>query len=404
MENGSDPGPLRWLALGVGLLAASAFLVSVEPVWHPVTLFAALAFVVHPWMGERKVSRVVHALAGLTVIWLLWRIRDLLAPLFVALLLAYVLSPVFRWLRGESGRWRPFRFGRTLASAVLTLAMLGLILLVGAQTGSLLVQQANEFARVVESASSNIDSIFPAEWSESEILSSLSEGIITAVREIAGRLPELASAVTSGFGYALAGILGILTTLIFTFYALRDSGELSGAIRQRYLPDSIRGFVDSRSGRVLRTLRLFIHGYFLTSMIVFLLTLVLLLAAGVRMAFLLALVAGLLNIIPVIGFWVSTALILVLALASGMGLTKVLLLWLGLALINVFEGNFLTPRIVGRRVGLHPVVAIMSVAIFGRILGFVGVLLGIPLAAVLTAEWEEFLESRRHRREDPQTD
>jgi predicted PurR-regulated permease PerM len=189
-------------------------------------------------------------------------------------------------------------------------------------------------------------------------------------------------------------------TLVYFFYILRDSGELMRGFVKRYLPESMHAFVAGRSEKIVRILGRFVEGFFLTSSVVFVLTLLLLLVAGVRMAFLLALVAALLNIIPVIGFWVSTALVLVIALASGMQARDVLVIGAGLAAINIFEGNILQPKIIGRKVGLHPVVAILSVAIFGEILGFFGYILGIPLAAVLTSEWEEYLTRRRSRKAD----
>jgi predicted PurR-regulated permease PerM len=70
----------------------------------------------------------------------------------------------------------------------------------------------------------------------------------------------------------------------------------------------------------------------------------------------------------------------------------VLLMGLGLGVINQFDSNVIQPRVIGRRVGLHPVAAIISVGVFGKILGLPGVLLGIPLAALLTREWERVVQ------------
>jgi predicted PurR-regulated permease PerM len=98
-----------------------------------------------------------------------------------------------------------------------------------------------------------------------------------------------------------------------------------------------------------------------------------------------------------VGFWIPAVLILLVALATGNDWMTLFFLWAGLAGINVLEGNFLSPRIVGRKVGLHPVAVILSIGIFGRLLGVAGVLLGIPLAAILSREWEDFLRRRKER-------
>ncbi len=389
--------PLQWLSLLAATIVCVAFVFSVRAVWHPLVLYSAFVFLCFPWMSDRRVSRVVAGATGLAACWFLWRIGDILTPLLVALGLAFLCRPAYLWLRGKTGRWKPLRLGRTAASAVLTILLFGFLGIVGAQTGTLLVGQADEFARLVDSASERIRLIFPESWLDSRLLSGAVDGIVLGVEEIGERLPDYTRALMGSLGYALAGALGVLMTLIFFFYALKDSSEIAAITGRRYLPDSLKNFLDSRSNRIVTTVRSFAQGFFITSLVVFVLTLTLLLVAGVRMAFLLALVAALLNVIPVIGFWVSTAITLVIALATGLEPRTVLLVGLGLGAINVFEGNFLQPRVIGRRVGLHPVAAIMSVAVFGRILGFPGVLLGIPLAAVLTKEWEDFLEKRRNR-------
>lgn len=391
-----EPDRLQaWIALLLGAVLCVVFVSTTDGIRHPLILAGAVVFLLFPWMRDPRVSRAVQTMLGLAAVWFLSTIRDILTPLLVAAGLAYACSPLFLWLRGERGRFRPFRLNATMASLVVTVLLFGLLGVVGAQTGTLVVSQATELSRIIEQSVERVQDLFPATWSESPLLSSLSDGIVQMVGEFGAWLPGLAGEVAGGMGYALKGMLGLLMVLVFFFYVLRDSGELMRGVVKRYLPDSMHSFVDSRMQRVLRILGNFVEGFFLTSSVVFVLTLILLLVAEVRMAFLLALFAALLNIIPVIGFWVSTALILVIALASGMSTGDVLVIGAGLALINVFEGNYLQPKIIGRKVGLHPVVAILSVAIFGAILGFFGYLLGIPLAAVVTSEWEDFLARRR---------
>lgn len=400
-DSKARPGsPVAWIALLFCLLILATFVTNTEGIRHPLILCAAVVFLLFPWMRDQRVSRTVQTVLGLTMLWFLITVEDILTPLLVAGGLALVCSPVFMWLKGEKGRWRPLKLNATVASLIMTLLLFGFLGMVGAQTGTLIVSQATELSSIIEESVGRVEGLFPASWRETPLLRNLSEGIVQMVGEFGAWLPGLAGGVAGGMGFALKGMLGFLMTLVYFFYILRDSGELMRGFVKRYLPESMHAFVAGRSEKIVQILGRFVEGFFLTSSVVFLLTLLLLLVAGVRMAFLLALVAALLNIIPVIGFWVSTALVLVIALASGMQARDVLMIGAGLAAINIFEGNILQPKIIGRKVGLHPVVAILSVAIFGKILGFFGYILGVPLAAVLTSEWEEYLTRRRSRQAD----
>jgi predicted PurR-regulated permease PerM len=249
----------------------------------------------------------------------------------------------------------------------------------------------DELASLVANADQIVRGAFPASWQDSEALGAIVDGIATAVEELGQRIPDVSQALASGMGMAAKGALGLILTLIFFFYTVKDFHWLLASFTSRYLPDTLRNFAESRADQVNRTLRGFIVGYLISSTAVFALTLTLLLLCGVKMALLLALLAGVLNIIPIIGFWVSTLITLVVALASGMMPGDVLLIGLGLGAINQLDSNLLQPRVIGRRVGLHPVAAILSVAVFGKIMGLAGVILGIPLAALLTREWERII-------------
>jgi len=369
----------------------AVLLYRVRDIWHPVILYAAFAFMCFPWRSSPVVGRALVTAGILLVCWLLWLVKEILAPLLIALALAYILDPAVEWLCGNAGRWRPFRFGRTLASFLVTILLFGAIVALGAQTGRVLVDQADELSALVSNAGHTVRSAFPASWQSSAALASVVDAVARAVEALGQELPDISRSVTGGVGLALKGALGFLLTLIFFFYTVKDFRWLLASFSSHYLPETFRSFVESRADQVNSTLRGFIKGYAISSTSVFLLTLALLLAWGVKMALLLAVLAGVLNIIPVVGYWVSTIITLVVALAGGRSPGSVLLIWLGLGVINQFDSAFIQPRVIGRRVGLHPVAAILSVAVFGRIMGPAGVLLGIPLAAILTREWERLI-------------
>jgi predicted PurR-regulated permease PerM len=391
-SRGQSRPPVNWVLLVPAVILLLALLYRIRDIWHPLVLFFAFAFFCFPWRSNQWIGRAIVTAGMLVAVWLLRLVSDVLTPLLVALALAFVFSPVVDWLCGRSGRWKPFSFGRGFASLLVTLLLFGALVAIGAQTGKMLVSQADQLAALVGNAGEIVRSAFPASWSGSEVLGSVVDSLVAAVEGIGQSIPDLTRLITEGADVVARGALAFLLTLIFFFYALKDFHWLTSTFSARYLPVTVKGFVDSRTENFNRTLRGFIVGYIISSTVVFGLTLGLLMLCGVKMAFLLALLAGALNIIPIVGFWLSTILTLVVALAGGMAPGGVLLMGLGLGVINQFDSNVIQPRVIGRRVGLHPVAAILSVGIFGKILGLPGVLLGIPLAALLTREWERVVQ------------
>jgi predicted PurR-regulated permease PerM len=391
-------GAFRYVVPFLVVVLAAVLLYSVRSIWHPVVLLLLLLFLCYPYRDSELVKRLLLTSSLLVLVWAFNQVLDILTPLFVAIGLAYIFTPAAQWLAGKRGKWRPVRLPMPLVSLLLTLAIVVFLGFLGAETGSLLVNQADQLASLVTESASSVEQKLAESLPEGDVATAIVEGVVHAMEEMASRVPDFSRMLIDKLGTAAASAFGVLLTLLFFYYLIKDHDKFIPTFRERYLPDSVNRFLSERIGRINRILRSFLHGYMITSSIVFVLTLGLLLAFGIRIAFILALLAGILNIVPILGFWITAILILLVALATGNGFLTLFFLWAGLALINVLEGNFLQPRIVGRKVGLHPVVVILSIGVFGKLLGVVGVLLGIPLAAILSREWELFLERSRHHR------
>jgi predicted PurR-regulated permease PerM len=119
---------------------------------------------------------------------------------------------------------------------------------------------------------------------------------------------------------------------------------------------------------------------------------------GLRYGFVLGLMLGLLNIIPYLGSMVGLAVCVPLAFfQEGGGLTKAILVLVVFTVVQLLEGNLLTPRIVGQRTGLHPLVVIVSFFFWSTALpGIFGMILAVPLTAFLLVVWrlmrEKYIE------------
>lgn len=320
---------------------------------------------------------VATALVG----WLLYLLAPVLTPFFAAALLAYIGDPL-------ADRLEKFKLPRSLAVVavfLITFIVLGLlILLVGplirAQVGALftalpdIIQQVEQvwlptilgWLDVQESADVGIGA-FIAQYSD--MVGSWSGTILTTVGRSGGAL--------------MTAVLSLFLIPILTFYILRDWDTIMahfGAL----IPDSQRATVVSLAKETDEMLGAFLRGQLLVMFSLSIIYSIGLSIVGVKYAIAIGVVSGLVSFVPYLG------LVFGMVLA---GLTVALEpnpIWLLVGVVVVFtvaqliEGTFLTPKLVGDRIGLHPVIVIFAVAAGGQLFGFFGILLALPAAAALS--------------------
>ena len=122
----------------------------------------------------------------------------------------------------------------------------------------------------------------------------------------------------------------------------------------------------------------------------------------------LGVIAGLLSLVPMLGFWLTILLVVLNAVTGPAPGATLLKAGVGILIINLIEGQILVPRIQGSGLGLHPLAVLFGVLLFGTIFGFTGVLLAIPAMGVIRAAVprieEAWVRSRVYRGGDRQTD
>lgn len=387
----------RFFLFSAAVLLFGILLYTVQDIWNPIVALAALLLAVRPYRHEVWAKAGMRAAIFLVSVWLIYLLRDYLTPFILALGLAYILDPV---VDGLCGKWRVFRkirIKRWLATLLVVGLLVSLIVFTGAQLGTLIVSQADELASIVESAHDELQTVVESSWLQEHLtIQRIFTGLVEAVGSITESIPGLVRGLLSRIGVAVAGFFGGLLTVVLLFYALKDWDLLIEVMKENYLPASTRNLLDGKVADVDRIVKSFIKGYAITSIFVGLMTLLILFLFGFRgVAFLLAIITALLNIIPVIGFWISAAIILVVGVAKGLIFSKLVLVFVSLAALNVLEGNILQPKIIGNKVGLHPLLFMLSMAVFGKLLGITGVFIGVPLAAIISRQWQDYVQNRK---------
>ncbi len=194
-------------------------------------------------------------------------------------------------------------------------------------------------------------------------------------------LAFLRNALTSTAGVLMA-LLGYLIIPVYLFYLLFDLPQLK-AFLESYIPERFRPAYAAKLAEVDAVLSGFVRGQLSVCAILALLYSVGLYLIGIDLAIAIGTLAGVTFIIPYVGTIVGICLSVVMALLKFNDILHPLLClgWFGF--VQLLEGTIITPKIVGDTVGLHPLVAIVALLIGGQLFGITGMLLAVPVTAVL---------------------
>ena len=316
--------------------------------------------------GERIfVRRVLIVLALAAVVLLLWQLRSLVLMLFGAV----VVATVFRSLADRIHALTGLRTGVAVALSVTLILgfIIGLLVLFGAQ----LAQQARILADTL-----------PAAWRSFEARVG-DMGFGEQLKQIAASARREGTGTFSGIGQMVMSIgSGLADTLVVIFagifLAVQPRFYRTGAIK--LVPAGKRGLVAEAMDDSERALRLWLKGQLIAMTVVGLLTGIGLWLIGLRSAFVLGLVAGLLEFIPFAGPIIAAVPAILIALAVSPDLA----IWVVLLYVAVqqFEGVVLQPLVQQYAVELPGVVLLFSLIAFGMLFGTLGIILAAPLTVV----------------------
>lgn len=324
------------------------------------------------------------------LLWGLYHIRDVLLLLYVSGLFAVGFSPVVRLI--ERQRLLPVgtkRFPRWLAILVLYVIILCALISVGMMIVPPLVEQAQDLWEQRVVLFERVQQILH----EYGIL----RGDYITFEQAVERAPDAAKEVDvvgTVFGAVrgvLGGIVGFLTILIVTFYLLIDSANLQRTFL-RLFPARERARVDSVTRTITLKVSAWLAGQMFLAAIIGITTAIGLGLLGVPFFYVLAVIAGFGEMIPVVGPILSA--IPAVIVAGTVSLQKAALVIIFFVVQQQFENHVLVPKVMSRQVGVSPVTVIVALLIGGRLLGVVGALLAVPTAAIVQVLFSELLDQK----------
>jgi predicted PurR-regulated permease PerM len=314
--------------------------------------------------------------------WLLYLLTPVLTPFLAGALLAYLGDPLVDRLE-EAG------LSRTPAVTVVFLLLFGvlaalillLIPLLDSQVRTLLQSLPGYIEWLQRQALPRLAAWLGVEVRQLE-LAGLKDSLRSHWQQAGGLAAALAASVSRSGMAVLAWLANLVLIPVVTFYLLRDWDKLVARIHE-LIPRAYASTVSGLARESDEVLGAFLRGQLLVMLALGVIYATGLWLVGVQFAFLIGFLAGLVNFVPYLGFiiGIGTAGAAVLLQTHD---PLYLLPVAGVFLVGqLLEGSVLTPLLVGDRIGLHPVAVIFAVLAGGQLFGFVGVLLGLPVAAVL---------------------
>lgn len=329
---------------------------------------------------------IVRVILVLIAVAVLWAIRDVVALVFVCLIIAAALDPTIDF-------FERYRIPRAIGAIIiysLLIATVSIVLILLA--GPIVTEIRNltlELPRYWADINASVNQMFQNSpvFFTGDRINTLKGGL----DDLVSNLTRLASGnilpVISAF---FGGLVTFMLALVIVFYFIIQEGS----VKQFFSWVTPRQYKDEAvviMEKIQAKLGLWLRGQLLLSFIIFIVTYVGLKLLGVQYALVLALLAGLFEVIPYLGPILSAvpAIFLTLVAPEWGGWLKASFVLALYALIQQAENNFIVPKVMAKTVGLNPLVVIISILIGAQIAGVVGAVIAVPVATGITVYLEE---------------
>lgn len=334
------------------------------------------------WSPRTKLTVILLLLA--LFVYLLYRFSAVLTPLILALILAFVLTPIANWIEAKLRLSRAFA---TVLAYVVLIVLLSLIPLViipplNAQSNELNL----DLLRLINALEVQIESMLGSQY----IIAGQTIDVAGAFEQIIGSIQGIVEPVV---GQTLGFVVDVITSLVWvvfllvvSFYLVKDAGDLDRWL-DSVVPPGYREDYRRMRGQIHLIWSAFFRGQLVLALVVSVIITIAGFIIGLPFALAMGVLAGLLEFLPSIGHGIWLSIASALALFAGSTWMNIpnwvfMLIVIGLhVFFQQFDLNYLIPRIIGRRVHLPPVVVILGIVSGALLAGVLGVLLAAPTIA-----------------------
>ena len=340
---------------------------------------------------SKKILKVVYVLLIVASVYIFLRIVQelrifhfvgvflkILTPLFIGIIIAWLLNPFIKWLETKNIR-------RLIGTLFAYLIIIGCIALLVNAILPLLYNQiidlVDNLPNIFDSVKNWIADILGRVDSKYINIDTIEKNMITNLdnysRDLSTSLPSL---IINGASSAIASIGTFIVGLVIGFFLTLSCRNL-GATLLELFPKKLQEPVSELCSKINLSLRNYVNGALLDTFVVFVVSTIAFVIIGLKAPVLFGLFCGLMNIIPYAGPYIGGAPAVIVGFSQGTGVGIAVLI--AIAIIQTIEGNFLQTLIISKATKLNPVTIIIGLLIFGHFFGIVGMLLSTPTIGVL---------------------
>lgn len=328
---------------------------------------------------------VVFAAIAVVAMWALYLVRSDLLVMYVSALFATGLAPLVRMIERKRIRLAgKRRIPRAAAILVIYGTVLGLLATLAAAVVPPLVAQGRQLWTDLPSRLELLQQKL-VEWGVVPVGTSLVDLLKQA--PVSGSADAVTTVLVALWGI-VGGVFGVVTILLLTFYFLVDSENIFNLL-VRLFPPAQRPRVAKVGELVAVKISAWLGGQILLGFIIGITSAIGLAILGVPYFFVLAVIAGIGEMIPMVGSLLAAIPTIAVAftVSPGLGVATAGFCWA----IQIIENNFLVPRVMSQQVGLSAITVIIALIIGSSLLGLPGALLAVPTAAILQVLFEELV-------------
>ncbi len=377
-------GRREWLLFIVAILLLVVLGYTVREIFSPIMVFVVFLVATYPLRREPIVRHLILVATLLFGVWFVVEVAGAVLPFLIAFLISFIFSPVVEMLANK-------RIPRPLSIIAILLTLFGALVTLTIVLLPMVFQQFQNFltsiptltGEVSNSLNSLINRGFLGFSPENQ---NLQQAVIA---EISTRIEDVTRAIPNGIlnfvaqsASALTKMLNLVLVPFLSFYILKDFELIKYRVkmlvprRYRDRASEIYLIVDRILGSYLRGALTvaFINSIVITSLMSI---------WGVKYPLVIGIISGLLDMIPYFGIIVSMSVAILIALfgdSPGFQVAMVIISFLGM---NLTETTILYPKIIGSKIGVHPVLLILALLVFGYFMGFLGLLVAVPTTAIL---------------------
>jgi predicted PurR-regulated permease PerM len=333
-------------------------------------------------------KRVTIDISPRTIIWIvltvlslyfIYVLRDILVILFLSYIFAAAAEPLINKLERR-------KIARPVSIIGLYLVIVGILVLLSRLIIPPVVDEVTFLVQNADTYAERLNEYFVG------ISPDFAETTKSAMTNIVTRLGS-GGAVSQVLGI-FSGLVGLIVVFVISFYLLWQRNGVEKAIAN-YLPRKYQAKSMTISRKISGKMSSWVKGQLSLVFIIFILNYIGLSILGVDYALTLAILSGVLEVLPIIGPWIAGGAAALVAFTSSPLLALFVIIWY--VVVQQLENHILVPQIMKKSLGLNPITVIVAVLIGGKLLGILGVLISVPVAVSVSIIFNELWKEREQK-------